>query len=821
MEWVVQKFGGTSLGNAARYRSAAKIIQDIQAGHTGRQAVVVSAMSGVTNALLSLADRAAQRDAAYLTELRALRRKELEVVGELLDGEAGAHLVGNIERDFDDLEDLLKSGWILRECHPRSRDVISGYGEVWSAQRLALLLRSMEVDAAWLDARKVLQVEPAHLAPVVNWEVSRDNWSRWVTDEPASVVVVTGFIAVDPDGLATTLGRNGSDYSASIFGALSSANSICIWTDVDGVMSANPTKVSEARVLDALSYDEAMELAYFGAKVLHPKTMAPAVNHDIPIVIRNALNPTASGTRIDKVGDATDTIKGIASIDRMALVNLEGTSMIGVPGIAERLFGALRESGVSVAMISQASSEHSICFAIHEPDLDATKDAVERAFFRERHSGQIQRLDTVLDCSVVAVVGSNMAGQVGVAGRLFSALSRSGINVRAIAQGSSERNISVVVDTEDAERAVNAIHSGYYLSDQTISVGVIGPGTVGSAFLDQLAGARQRLLSESRLDLRVRAIANRTKLLTGERGIDLRHWRDAMAAVPTSGVDLDAMTAFVQSDAYPHTVIIDMSSSEDVAARYPEWIKRGIHIITPNKKAGSGPIDRYRRIQSGPAHFLYETTVGAALPVLHTLRDLRRTGDIVTGIEGILSGTMAYLFNAYDGTRPFSEIVREARDLGYTEPNPQDDLSGMDVARKVVILAREIGIELSLEDLSIESLVPDPLTGSPVDAFLDGLQTLDGAMEDRFRSAKNAGRVLRYVGTLHADGTAKVGLSAYPDTHPFARIALTDNIIEFKTHRYNKNPLVIQGPGAGPELTAGGVFADLLRLGAYVGGRAT
>jgi aspartokinase/homoserine dehydrogenase 1 len=823
MTWSVHKFGGTSLADAQRYRNAAQIV--IGGADASRQAVIVSAMSGVTNALIELVERSSQRDAGYTTALRDLRRREVETVAELLPADRSKVLVDRIHRDFNDIEDILKALWLLQTEPRAALELISGYGELWSAQLLAGHIDQLGTSATWLDARKVLTVGEGQLAPYVDWENSAQRLGEWLEETDEQVVVVTGFVASNARGIPTTLGRNGSDYSASIFAHLLDASRIDIWTDVDGVMSANPRQVPDAVVLDEMSYDEAMELAYFGAKVIHPSTMAPAVNKGIPIWIRNTFKPEIPGTRIHALAQSDEestvkpafTVKGIATIDGMALVNLEGTSMIGVPGIANRLFGALRESGVSVVLISQGSSEHSICFAVPEPQADRARDAVEQAFFAERHHGQIQTIDVTRNCAILAVVGDHMAGVPGVASTFFQALGGAGVNIRAIAQGSSERNISAVIDTADATRAVRAVHAGFYLSPQTISVGIIGAGVVGGALLEQLGEQIAHLCDDHGIDLRVRAIGTSQWMWTDDRALDPAQWKDA----ERQPIDVDRFADFVQTDAVPHAVIVDATASDEIAEHYGEWLDHGIHVVTPNKRAGSGALDRLQEIRASGrrsgAHFLYETTVGAGLPIIQTLRDLIQTGDEVRSIEGIFSGTLAYLFNLLDGSTPFSEIVRQAKAKGYTEPDPRDDLSGTDVARKLVILGREIGLPLELDDVEVESLVPAELQGGSVESFLERVSMLDEPMQERFREAAAADEVLRYVGAIDAEGNARVSLRRYPATHPFGRIRLTDNIVEFRTRRYDENPLVVQGPGAGPDVTAGGIFADLLRLAENLG----
>jgi aspartokinase/homoserine dehydrogenase 1 len=503
----------------------------------------------------------------------------------------------------------------------------------------------------------------------------------------------------------------------------------------------------------------------------------------------------------------------------MALVNLEGAGMIGVPGTADRMFSALKKAGVSVTLISQASSEHSICIAVPQDLAARATMVIKDAFAVELASGQIQSVDRTDAQSIVAVVGDSMKGTPGIASRFFGTLARAGINVRAIAQGSSEINISAVVDAADATRALRAAHSGFYLSSKTISVGLIGPGTVGSTLLRQIEARSNQLISQFNLDIRVRAIARSGTMLLSERRIDLENWQQELSDKAVE-LDFEAFEQFVNPDHLPHAVIIDCTASDAIGARYSGWLERGIHVITPNKRAGSGPLDDYRELQararSGSSHFFYETTVGAALPIISTMRDLIDTGDEIRSVQGIFSGTLAYLFNVYDGSVPFSTIVRQAKESGYTEPDPRDDLSGMDVARKLTILARELGLTTSIGEFPVQNLVPEALRTGSIDDFLAKLSGYDDEIQSMYNDAKAAGKVLRYIGRLDADGTVAVGLEAIAAEHAFGNINLTDNIVQFETARYSANPLYVRGPGAGPEVTAGGVFGDLLRLAKFL-----
>ena len=815
MAWVVHKFGGTSVADADCFRRVAQLV----AARAGDNlAVVVSAMRGVTDQLLGLVERAAQ-GVALGAEIEELRTRYLGTVIELLPAPSAAVLREQFEKDIESIESVLKALSLVRSASHRSRDLVSGFGEIWSARLLTALLQSMasvRVPVQFVNARDILIIDSGEMGPIVVWDESRRRCRQIIGEKFSGIAVITGFIASSREGLPSTLGRNGSDYSASIFGALLDAAAVEIWTDVDGVMSGDPRRVPEAKVIGAMSYNEAMELAYFGAKVIHPQTMAPAVAQNIPLRIRNTFNPDHPGTTITAAAPARETIvKGVSAIDGVAVINLEGAGMIGVPGTADRLFGALREAAVSVMLISQGSSEHSICFAVREDAADIARRVVERAFAVELEQGQVQRVEVTHDCAILAVVGDGMAGLPGSAGRFFRTLGNAGINVRAIAQGASERNISAVIAGKDMTRGLRAVHSSFYLSAKTVSIGIIGPGSVGSVLIEQIAAASERLRSQFNLDLRVRGIASSRKMCLGPSRIDLAGWRKELERGEPA--DIERFVEHVQTDYLPHTVLIDCTASQDVANRYAAWLERGIHVITPNKRAHSGPAAYYHELKriarSGNTHFLYEATVGAGLPVINTLKDLVVTGDDIERISGIFSGTLAYLFNVFDGTQPFSEIVREARARGYTEPDPRDDLSGMDVARKAVILAREAGLDIELDQLDVESLVPEKLAKASVDEFLERLADFDAPMAERVARARAEHKVLRYVADVDVRGrSARVRLDTFGADHPFANISLTDNIVQFVTRRYSANPLIVRGPGAGPDVTAAGIFADLLRL---------
>jgi aspartokinase/homoserine dehydrogenase 1 len=670
----------------------------------------------------------------------------------------------------------------------------------------------------WLDARQVLVVSEGETAVLVDWPRSQALIDKWLEPAPPDWIVITGYVAATADGVPTTLKRNGSDYSAAIFGALLNATAITIWTDVDGVLSADPRLVPEAVVLSDLSYQETTELAYFGAKVVHPHTMAPAIQKQIPIWIRNTFNPSFAGSQIHATSTSSAAVKGFATVDNICLLNLEGTGMMGVPGVAQRLFGSLRDVGVSVIMISQASSEHSICFAVPSAQALQAQQAVDQSFTLEIQHGLILPTAVTDHCSILAAVGDNMVSRPGISGKLMTALGQAGVNIRAIAQGSSERNISVVVSSSDAARALRAVHAGFFLSNSTLSIGLIGAGGIGKTLLSQLHQVRDQLREQHQLDLRVRAVADSKQMWLHEQALALDNWQSQSSPQP---LNLEQLAKHVHAEHLPHAVLIDCTASEAVARHYTEWLDAGIHVITPNKKANTQPYEGYQLLNAaahrGRGHYLYETTVGAGLPVINTLRELVRTGDRILEIEGVLSGTLSYIFNLLSDSRSFSKVVREAQMQGFTEPDPREDLSGLDFARKLVILARECGFAIELSDVQIEPLLPAELQGGSVTDFFKHLPSLDAHMQQLIQEANRHQQVLRYVGTIDERGHARVALRKLDFTHPFARLQGTDNIVAFRTSRYATQPLIVQGPGAGPAVTAAGVFADLLRLASSLG----
>ncbi|MGE0075168.1 MAG: bifunctional aspartate kinase/homoserine dehydrogenase I [Sphaerochaetaceae bacterium] len=706
-----------------------------------------------------------------------------------------------IKQGFGAVEDILRAIWLVGDISPGSGRYVDAIVGGWAAALLREAFRSHGHSCRILNIREVL-----------------DNPAIGIGGQ--ETILLTGELVQSE---AAPRDRD-AEFSAALVGSMLKASSITFWNLNHLVTTADIDDVPSAAVIDCLTYAEATELSFFGSPVIHPQHMVPAMAKRIPLNLRSFAHPDHIGTTIDdeKGMGSNRPVKGFSVIREIALINVEGAGMIGVPGIAQRLFAAMHESDISVVLISQASSEYSICFAVPSEQA-ALACAIARSTFNpEIGAHRIHSIDVEMGCAILAAVGERMPGVPGIAGTFFGALGKAHVNVRAIAQGSSERNISAVIKEEDARKALRALHAGFFLSNQALSVGLFGPGNIGGTLLDQIAAEMHRLNGEFGVDIRIRAIANSSKMLLDEQGIDVTRWRELFAEQAVK-LDVKAMVKHVSASYFPHAVLIDCTTSATLPTHYVGWIERGIHIVTPNKKAGTAAYPEYRKLMDAGRqfgkHFLYETTVGAGLPVIGTLKDLIQTGDRVRSVEGIVSGTLAYLFANYDGTVPFSTLVRGAKDMGYTEPDPRDDLSGMDVARKTVILAREMGYQVEVSDIAVTSLVPEALQDVPLAEFMEKMELMDDHILKLYRDADAAGKRLRYVGRVAKDGSCNVELAAYPVSHPFAQSKGTDNVVAFTTERYHVQPLVIQGPGAGPEVTAGGVFADLLRLSSFLGAR--
>jgi aspartokinase/homoserine dehydrogenase 1 len=811
----ILKFGGSSLATPATIRGVGRIL--LAARQREPIIGVVSAFQGVTNQLLDCARRAERADASYEDAVDAIAKRHRAAVSQLVK-KRRTRVRAQVDELLAELQSTLQGIHLLRHCPLRALDMTASFGERLSAVIVAAYL-DQTASSISVDSRELVVTDDqfTHAAVIFRKTNRRTSayFKRLFRKSPRAIPIVTGFVGATEDGQTTTIGRNGSDYSAAIVGAAVGASMIEIWTDVDGVLSADPRIVPSAFVLPQMTYEEAMELSYFGAKVLHSATIAPAVARRIPILIKNSFNPDAPGTLISRrrADDAEDVAKGITSVGDLSLLTMRGPRMVGVPGVAERLFRALASRKVSVVIISQASSEHTICFGVRTADAAAAVDAIRHEFQFEFHE-QSMLVEVKDQQAILAVVGEGMKGTPGVAGKVFEALGRQNINISAIAQGGSERNISCVIDAPQQGRALNAIHQSFFETRKRLALAVVGVGNVGAAVLRQLQQQRNYLLTKG-FDVSVVGLANSRRFVADARGIDLAKWKESLHS-SDDRMDGETFAARLAGMDLTNAALVDCTSGPTIVDAYPAFIDANLHIITPNKWANALPWRRYstlmEMLERRKRHFLFEANVGAGLPVVSTLRDLIASGDEIVRIEGILSGTLSYLFNTFDATTPFSTLVRDAHRMGFTEPDPREDLSGQDVARKLLILARQIGLKMDLDEVKVDSLVPRSLSGGKYTAkFLDAFARHDRAIAERVRRAASRGAVLRYVGTLEG-GRARAGLKEFPQQHPVASAKGSDNVIAFTTRRYSRTPLVVQGPGAGADVTAMGVFSDILKL---------
>ncbi len=801
----VHKFGGSSLANAERFRVIPELLPE------GNELIVVSALQGVTSQLQQALD-----DALHEQHQKTLQQlmKQHETLIQVL--QLDEQCLKMIQKDLGHIHEILqaiaRAGFYERSI----QQLLLGYGELWSAHLLAAYLSKIfNRKVICLDASKVLFVYEKDGMLTIHWEKSEAALLKYLDSMVFDQLVITGFIAADLDGKRTTLGRNGSDFSAAIFANFFNAPSLTIWTDVDGVYSADPKLVKAAFVIENLSYQEALELAYFGSKVLHPMTIAPAAAKKIPINIKNSFRPSAQGTFIANATNSSSyLIKGISCLTDIALINIEGTGILSVSGMTARVCDQLNRHDIRVIFIAQASSEHSLCLAIPKPLAAKTLQLLSEYLHPERTHQHIANIWVDEEVALLAVVGDNMVGTPGIASKLCTALSNINVSIRAITQGASERNISVVVKSIDVHRAVQAIHAGFYLSRKTLSIGLIGPGNVGKDLLSQLHQALPTLLREHHIQIEVRAILNSQHMLLFDAPIPLHAWEELFQkqAVPANR---DDFINHVANSYTPNVAILDCTANQDVAMQYAAIMEKGIHLITPNKHANAGDFQYYQTLKNlsrHHAHYFYEATVCAGLPVISTLQDLIKTGDTVHSIIGVVSGTLSYIFNEMGKGRAFSEVVLEAQKCGFTEPDPREDLSGMDVARKLVCLARELGHSVTLSDVKVHDLVPPALKSCSFEQFLSELPQYDHLLEEPLSKARVHNQCLHYVGIIHQDGRLTIDMQLFASTHPFARLEGTDNMIIFKTERYDVRPMIIQGPGAGAAVTAAGIFSDLLRL---------
>jgi bifunctional aspartokinase / homoserine dehydrogenase 1 len=845
----VLKFGGSSVANAENIRRVEAIVR--RTIEKDNCILVLSALQGTTDALIEAGRLAERGDSAYLPKLRQIGERHSVEARKLFDATTSAGRTGRdrlrgraVEtqtinppaeqipadlKDFLDssqreLESICEGVLRIRELSSRTLDRILSFGELISTRIVSAYLAAAGLENTWKDSREMISTDSNFGFAAVDFPKTNRSASEYFDADSSCLFIMPGFIGSDEKGTTTTLGRGGSDYTAAILAAALDADVLEIWTDVSGMMSADPRFVRNVQPIPRITYREAMELSHFGAKVIYPPTIQPVMVKGIPLWVKNTFDPDNAGTLIEPetFEDGKDIIRGITSIDKITILNLEGSGMVGIPGFSRRLFDALSRSQINVILITQSSSEHSICVAVEDKFGRLAKTAVDREFEHEIAVGKIDPLRVENGFSILALVGDNMRSHTGISGRMFSSLGQNGINIHAIAQGSSERNISAVISTADVRKAVNTLHEEFFSDgSKQVNVFIAGVGTVGSRLLEQFRQQKDYLLERLRLNVRVIALANSRTMVADDEGIELEDWRELLSSKvghnnlepPASAGGHDLSGLIIEKN-LRNSIFVDITASESIVSMYPELLERSVSVVACNKVACSSDYETYVRLKDLAreynSNFFFETNVGAGLPVINTLNDLLRSGDRVNRIEAVLSGTLNFVFNNYDGSRKFADVVRQAQSEGYTEPDPRLDLSGTDVARKILILAREAGYKLEMEDIENISFLPEACLSGSVDDFYAEMAKIEGHFRGLLEGAESRGLKLKYIASFD-NGKASVGLQSIGPDHNFANLSGKDNAVLFYTDRYSEQPLVIKGAGAGADVTAAGVFADVIR----------
>ena len=808
----VLKFGGTSVANAENIGKSIQIISRAQ--ETMRSIVVVSALGGITDKLLEAGAAAARGEEGYKDLLKDIELRHLNTVRELIPITRQSSILSLVKKTLNQLEDICNGIFLLGELSARTKDTVVSFGELLSSQIVSAGLLAKEVANVWKDSREVIITDAQYGQARVDFIVTGEKMKRYFSTHAGHLFLVPGFIASGPDGVTTTLGRGGSDYTAAIYASALDAVSLEIWTDVSGMMTADPRIVATAKVIPHISYQEAMELSHFGAKVIYPPTLQPVMNQNIPVWIKNTFAAGDPGTLVEKEAKKTaSSIRGISSISKISLLSLEGSGMVGIPGFSRRLFASLSDHRINVILITQASSEHSICVGVEESLSLLAKQAVDSTFAPEIESGKVQPLIVEGELAIIALVGDNMKSHPGTSGKMFGVLGRNGINVRAIAQGSSERNISAVIARSDVKKAVNVLHEEFFEATyKQLNLFITGTGNVGKLLLQQFHQQYGYLLEQLRLQVRVTGLANSRRMLVNEDGIDLAQWQEALEQ--GEEMNLSTFTSVISQKNLRNSVFVDVTANKEVSATYGTLLQKSIAVVACNKIACSSPYQYYRQLKELSkeynAPFFFETNVGAGLPVIGTLNDLLRSGDQIRKIQAVLSGTLNFVFNHYDGRTSFAQVVRQAQDEGYTEPDPRLDLSGTDVMRKIMILAREAGNVIEMEDIDNVSFMPPSCMEGDVSHFYSAMEKEEAHFKKLYDAAAAVGKKLKFVAS-YENGRAVTGLQQIDPAHDFYHLYGKDNIVVFYTDRYPEQPLVVKGAGAGAAVTASGVFADIIR----------
>ncbi|MBL6449806.1 bifunctional aspartate kinase/homoserine dehydrogenase I [Fulvivirga sp. 29W222] len=811
----VLKFGGTSVASAKNITLVKSVI--FEKSSSDQIIAVVSALGGITTQLVNCSAMAAAGNAEYLKELAQVEQKHIKTVQELIPLKKQSKTMGKVKVLLNELEDICRGVYLIHELTTKTSDKILSFGERLSSTIIADFFNDMDHSTFLADPRDFMVTDSNYSHAEVDFEKTNPRIVSYFKDVKEKLIVCPGFIAASVEGEITTLGRGGSDYTASILAAALNSPELEIWTDVSGMMTADPRLVSSAYAIREISYEEAMELSHFGAKVIYPPTIQPVLKKNIPIHIKNTFKKDEAGTVI-KQASATNgsLIKGLSSIQNIALFNLSGSGMVGIPNFSHRLFRALSAAKVNVVMITQASSEHTICVGIDAGDVKKSQLAIENEFTYELAMHKIDPIQIEKDLAIIALVGSNMKEKVGVSGTMFSVLGQNGINIKAIAQGSSEKNISVVIYEREVKKALNSLHESFFLSEKRrINLFMIGVGNVGAALIEQLKKQKQYLSQQHHIDLRVVAMANSKKMLFQEGGINLKNWKENLTE-NGEAMNVEDFLQQMETLNLRNSIFIDNTANADIASLYKKVLQKSISVVTPNKIACTNSYQEYldlkRTALQYKAKFLFETNVGAGLPVINTLNDLIKSGDEVLKIEAVLSGSLNFIFNNFGPDVKFVDIVRQAQVEGYTEPDPRIDLSGVDVKRKILILIRESGLDMETDNITAQAFIPEDCMNAPsIDQFFDKLGEHEEVFQQLVKKAEKEGKKIKYVASF-GKGKAETGLRFVEESHPFYNLEGKDNIVLFTTKRYPEQPLVIKGAGAGAEVTASGIFADIMRI---------
>jgi len=810
---IVLKFGGTSMGSKESMLQVMDIVRNKMMGQP--VIIVVSAMSGTTDILLSCGQLAAGQNGSYRDFLKQSELNHLETIASVIPDPHHNKISEIIINFFKEIKEVCNGIFLLGEITPRVNDRLASYGELLSSKIITALFDAHKINCVWADARLLIKTNSNFGNAVVDFPVTNKLIHDQFNLTSIPVTIIPGFIASNSKNIPTTLGRGGSDYSAAIIAAALNASSLEIWTDVSGMMTADPRWVSNAKIIPFISYQEAMELSHFGAKVIYPPTIQPVMIKNIPVWIKNTFVPGDEGTVIRNMQSENDDsiVRGISSISNLALLSLEGSGMVGIPGFSKRLFESLANEQVNVILITQGSSEHSICVGVDVTSADKSKMAVDRAFEYEIAAGKVDPLFVEKDLSIIALVGDNMKNHSGISGKMFSALGRNGINIRAIAQGSSERNISAVIGTHNVRKAVNVLHEEFFETTyKQVNLFIAGLGNVGKKLINQIVQQKKHMQDQLRLQVNITGMSTSRNMLINEDGIDLADWEKLLSAGPKA--DIREFVNNIIEINLRNAVFVDITANDSVAEVYGRLLEKSIAVVACNKLAASSDYKNYKKLKdlSGEfnAPFLFETNVGAGLPLIGTLKDLVHSGDRIHRMEAVLSGTLNFVFNNYDGSRKFAEVVKQAQEEGYTEPDPRLDLSGKDVMRKIMILAREAGEHFEMEDIQCNSFLPLSCMTGTVEDFYTEMEKYEEHFFKLYKDAADNNCKLKFVAT-YIDGNASVGLQHITPQHDLYHLYGKDNVVLFYTDRYIQQPLVIKGAGAGAEVTASGVFADIIR----------